>query len=381
MILDYLEDFGHISFDGEKLNDVDLLIFSQLAYFDFPEISTGEMLSLSKALSHMCFDSATDSAHSQERFAFQSRDDEKLRLLCTDARRYERILIRAFKKNYNQTEDKQFGGLCLELPEGTLVVAFRGTDTSLVGWREDCKLALDSPIPSQLEALSFLEQCSGLTSGPLLVCGHSKGGNLGIYAATFCKDECKVRIFDIVNFDGPGMPLGIAESDEYRSIENKIRVVMPKASIIGLLFEQPDTIVFVESSAKSLRQHYPYHWKTDKMGFLVAPTQSNDGRILASATRNFIENLSLTERKQFIELIFRLLDSSNSETIPELCRDWAHKSATMAKALFEEEPEERRLFNATLASFWKSVSYALGSQRDEGSVGAAPEDIKESSSS
>ena len=199
-MLDYLETYGHVLFSEAPVNDVDLLIFSQLAYMDF-ETARPEA-PLSEALAQASFAESADP--SEARFAFQKKDDRRLALLAASCPRYAALRFAGFVRRFDPAEETQFACLSLRMDADTLLLAFRGTDNTLAGWKEDFNLAFMDSIPAQRLALAHAQDAAGKAAS-LLLAGHSKGGNLALYAASFLPEPLQKKVSLAVSFDGPGL--------------------------------------------------------------------------------------------------------------------------------------------------------------------------------
>lgn len=342
--------------------------------------------------------------------ALHNKEDGDLARIVTTATRYRNMFVRAFESEHNTDgtrasqsshhshdlqECKQFAALALECDD-VIIIAFRGTDATFPGWQETFSVAVTTPIPSQRHAALFLERIAGLTSRslrnaprdiegkttsaetkstrantaletstlpthalpkPIVLCGHSKGGNLAAYAAATCAENIAARIAAVVSFDGPVLPESITHTSGYLRIWNRITHYVPRASIVGLLFAQPDQTEqprFIASAKPSVMQHYPYFWKTH--GTQLAPsTQSPEARIIANGVQGLIDNLTAAQKQQLISIIFSTLESTGARTFDELP---GHRLQTVGAAIrtFTQNGDEtRRLVAAILKTFAKSA--------------------------
>ena len=108
-----------------------------------------------------------------------------------------------------------------------IFVGFRGTDTTFIGWKEDFNIALMDVIPSQVDATEYLNKVGNLIDKPILVGGHSKGGNLSLYATMYCENNIRNRIHRIFNHDGPGFNKDVYETKEFLDVKDKMMHYKP----------------------------------------------------------------------------------------------------------------------------------------------------------
>jgi len=314
-MLEYLKTYGNISFADAPVNDVDRLIFAQCAYFNFGNAAGVRGGLFREALEKVCFE-ACDYL-SEQRFFFQQRDDRHLCTLLRACARYENIRFQHFANAWDEDGRGQFAALSLILPDGELMIAFRGTDNTISGWKEDFDLAFKEEVPAQQMARAYtLRQSEGFERVHL--CGHSKGGHLAFYAAVSCADELGSRLIRAVSFDGPGLSEKMAASAEFARVQEKMFLYRPRASLVGLLFCQPEQVSWVENRSVSLLQHYPYAWKTDGMDFLYAQRQSLSGEKLGQTVCGLLSNMDMETRERVVETIYELIAASGAQTVKDL---------------------------------------------------------------
>lgn len=354
-MIDYLKTYGHIPFRESPMNDVDLLIFAQLAYMDFEAVSQTPC-PFSHALARASFADSGDA--SEDRFSFQKKDDRLLSSLSASCPRYQEIEFLRFERHFDPEAETQFAALALALSEDHLLIAFRGTDNTLAGWKEDFNMAFMDEIPAQRMALEFLEETAE-NAGKITVIGHSKGGNLALYAASACSYSLHKRIAQTVSFDGPGLNEHVIHSEGFIRMEDRMRVVRPRASLVGMLFEQPKNIRTIDSRVFSLLQHYPYFWKTDGMDFIDLARPSFDSTLLGKTLCGLLERLPVEAREQLIESVYKIISASDAATFNDLADTWLKSAAAIAMELFRTDSQTRKLFLRTLSAFLSSAAQAL----------------------
>lgn len=310
-LFDYINWRGDLDFSVSPFNEVDNLLLSQISYIDFggvvPEDFSGKGISMEEAAKKM--ESMPDFS---ERSRFSTGINEKtmeLFLSAAKTKRYSSLMLKGFIDILDQKKEEQFSAMTYSSRDWNAVV-FRGTDGYIIGWKEDCKLGCMDEIPAQKDALEYLEKACSATKGKILVCGHSKGGNLAIYSATKSQGRTKKRIEAIYNNDGPGFGEDFFRSGDYISIEEKIHTFVPKLSIVGMLFCQTRNIKVVTSDNKGAMQHDPLSWNVGPTEFPEVESTAKESRFISTTVNGWINNLSLEQRNEFVEGIFSILDSA-----------------------------------------------------------------------
>lgn len=288
-LLEYLERYGSKYFIEEPLNEVDSLIFSQLIYNNFKGIvAPGEHITLEEAATEF-YKKYTDAA--VEQLLDVAQRAASLLSACANTKRFSEVRLAHFIDNINDAIDKQICAVNFILPDATRVVAFRGTDASVTGFKESAMLAYMFPVPAQIEALHYFQETAMLSRGRVYACGHSKGGNLAVFAAVSCSNSLKRKIEGIDAFDAPGFPAWFFERYDYRQIRDKIHLFNPQTSIIGraLVTEKEPDIVL--SEAKRARQHSVATWVIEGKAFHRVPAYDEESDKLANYLNHLVEEI------------------------------------------------------------------------------------------
>jgi hypothetical protein len=194
------------------------------------------------------------------------------------------------------------------------MIAFRGTDNSLIGWKEDFDLAYMAEIPAQESAYKYLERTTGIFSRKFIVCGHSKGGNLAVFAGTHLNSISQNWLVKIINFDGPGFDFSTANRASFSRFENKVINYVPEESMVGMLLEMVGKRMVVSSSARFMIQHDAFNWEVERSGF-VSGTLSSSAILLDRTLKTWLKSISLPEREMFLAAFFDLLGASEGKVI------------------------------------------------------------------
>jgi hypothetical protein len=194
------------------------------------------------------------------------------------------------------------------LPDGMALITYRGTDTTLTGWKEDFNMSFQTCVPAQEKALWYLEAFARVYPDlPLTVAGHSKGGNMAVYAATRCQPELRERVRAVHNHDGPGFQAEILREPGYREVLPKVRTFVPQSSVVGMLLEHEEPYTVVKSRQVSLLQHDPYSWEVLGGDFIRVEEVDENSRHLDATIKTWLAQTSIQERSEFVDAVFELL--------------------------------------------------------------------------
>lgn len=317
-ILDYIKWRGDISFDQCALNEVDILIFTQLAYLDFNLLISEDYdkkISL-KELSDMFFFSINSNKTLGILINPKIKD---LLLECAKSKRFSNVLVSAYISKFSKEQEYQFASLTFTIKKPKItIVTFRGTDDTLIGWKEDFNMLYKDSVPSQIFAKEYFEYISKETYNDIILCGHSKGGNLAIYASLFCSDKCKKDIAGVYNYDGPGFNEDVLQNALL--IKNKpcIKTFLPQDSIIGLLLEQYSDLITIKSNEKNgLMQHDAFSWNVNPTTFEILDSTNKRSIVIDHTITKFLKNVSKDKRKDFVNALFEIFDISGALTLTE----------------------------------------------------------------
>ena len=319
-ILTYLEEQGHIPFSQSKFNAVDNLILSEISYIDFegivPGADTDEFITVKDACK------AFFRKHSEEELRSSKSLLRLMPFLLKEmaaGKRFQDARLSNYVSQLDITLQKQFAALHIELDDGTVYVAFRGTDENLVSWQEDCNMSCGT-IPAQLEAAKYLEYTMKDSVKSFRVGGQSKGGNLAVYAAMKCSGGVKSRMLEIFDNDGPGFHRSILQSEEYGEISNKITRIIPEFSVVGMLFEHRGIHKIVSSSAKGIMQHDSMSWDVSGSSFVYKENLSKQSCLLSRTINRWMNSLKKERRKAVIQSLFNGLSEKGVKKVSDLAK-------------------------------------------------------------
>lgn len=359
-IIDYVRQTRD-TFAGRPLCRVDSLCLSWLAYLRYPAslgADSFEGARLSDLADPALLPIVLSPLHDTE------RSKQLVRAMAASPRFGE---VRAYLhvSESDDKEGKQFSATAFRLPDdlGTYV-AFRGTDDSLVGWKENFRLACATAVPAQRRALSYLDQLAYVVAGPLWVGGHSKGGNLAEYACRMAVDEVRERIVAAYTHDGPGFRAEVKASEDWHD-DAPVCKTVPRAALVGMLFERSQQgITIVRSSAEGVMQHAPFSWEVSGTDFVCEQGMDYDAWRLAQRLNDWLCDMSAEQCERFAELLGWLVDVTAEPTFSSLLRRWSTNRNAMRAALAAAPADDRALFERTMDDLVTTV--LLGSRQEHG---------------
>ena len=322
-IFDYIAWRGDLDFSASPFNPVDNIIFSQLSYLTLDDIvpGPGDGKGISIELAVRVFDEKLHSPEGFKRTSIFKEDPDLIRALGS-SRRFGNCQLFGYVNHIDIDCEIQFSALCIYIGDGACFITFRGTDTSVVGWKEDFNMSFKEAIPSQLEAVDYVEKMAPMIKGPLRIGGHSKGGNLAIYAAAHCNAKIQRRITEIYSNDAPGFHDKFINGAEYAKIKDRIHSYVPQSSIIGMLFECGIDNTVIKSSENGLLQHSLYSWEVTHNDLARGDNATVSSRFVNKTFKDWIDKLDNEHREQFIDAIFSILSESDMKSFQELEESW-----------------------------------------------------------
>jgi hypothetical protein len=355
-ILDYLSWRGDLSFARSPFNPVDNIIFSQLSYFPLEDIVPGpdEKGRISIGLAAEIISEGMNHDPSLCR-NMMCKDDPAFISTLSRSNRFKDCQLQGFINHIDISQEKQFAALSISTGDGFSFIAYRGTDTNLVGWKENFNMSFNDVVPAQLEAVSYLEKMAKKIKGPLRLGGHSKGGNLAVYAASFCNRKISRRINRVYSNDAPGFHSHVIESEGFRRIRDRIYSFVPQSSVIGMLLEHGEDYTVIRSSQTGLMQHDLYSWEVTHNDMVRLDRVTQESRFVDKTLREWINGLDREHREQFIEAMYTILISAQAKSIPELTSDWVKSLGFMLQSLKNIDDSTRVLIGKVLAALLRAA--------------------------
>lgn len=334
-------------------NEIDSLIMARVSYLIFDKIQLEEVESISSISNKM-------EDFVNEDFLFNG--DKELITLLGQSRRFKHIQVSDFIKHNDSQIEQQFSAVTIHLSDDEMYISFCGTDATIVGWKEDFNMAYMDSIPAQIEGLKYLERMAQkYPNKKIRIGGHSKGGNVAIYAAMFAPGDIQERIAEVTNYDGPGFDQSIIDSIPNPSIINRVITYIPQGSIIGRLMEHKEKINIVHSRARGIMQHDIYSWDVSKDGIDRDTKFSSHSEIINNTVCEWLRNTTPDKRRIFIDSIFDLLYSTSATSFNGFTKVFVQKLPTIIKTYSNLSEEDRTIIVEMTKLFAKSYYDSLKS--------------------
>ena len=309
-IFKYLDDTQYDSIYDRPFNELDLLILTELAYLSFDGLVTRDLeLDKSKRLQDIAEN------YPQEQSMMHTRNRLKLLEKASQTKRFKNIKLMGFINDIDLEIEKQFAALvyCIQSKPATYVLAYRGTDDSIIGWKEDFHMTYMDRVPAQKNAKKYLKEVLRELDGDFILTGHSKGGNLAAYAASQVNPLLQESIKKIYSYDAPGLNKAI--------IDNKIQHYIPQGSIVGMMLEIPKQMAIVKSTALGgLAQHDTFSWQIEGDSFVLLDSLNPDSLQTDKTLKNWVRSTSDEELKDFFDLFFGLVLDAGITSIDDFSK-------------------------------------------------------------
>lgn len=342
-IFDYIEWRGDLSINNDEFNEIDNLILSRLSYFPFDGLLDEEEITIEESYKRYKERGTTGRI-------LQKEDIDLFPILAT-SQRFGKMKLAKYVNKIDPVHEKQFSAITIIMPDNTIYVSYRGTDNTIVGWKEDFNMSFSQLVPSQTDAVYYLEEIAKIYKSKLRVGGHSKGGNLAVYAATFCNPKIQKRIIKVYNNDGPGFCDKVVESNEYKNILNKVHTYIPQTSIVGRLLNHKEKTTILKSTQTGIMQHDLYSWQILRNEF-VKDELTNSSEFIDQTITNWLREVKPEQREKFIDIFFEILNTTEVETLSEFSSKKFTNALTMLKTYKNIDDESKEIMIQTLNVFF-----------------------------
>ncbi len=371
-VFDYLAWRGDLLLEQEPFNEVDGAILARFAYapFELMQDSVNDVPASIKDAARSLL------VHPDIESKVLMKIDLKLLANIAESERFQNMKIFAYENVYDVETQVQFSAVTIQLDSDLYFVAFRGTDSTFIGWKEDFNMSFICPVPSQEMAVKYLDKIAKTVNGRFIVGGHSKGGNLSVYASAFCEPSFQERIDAIYNFDGPGFDKSILSTDGYKNICDRIKTYIPQSSIVGLLLEHEEEYTIVHSTqAINVLQHDILSWEIQRNHFEYLETVTNSSKFIDSTLKAWIADMAPEQREKFIDAVYLIISQTNMQSFKDLNNNnYIASAKAITNSIKNLDDDTRQAVIKALLSLAKCAKDVIADsfRKNTGS----PEDIK-----
>lgn len=316
IIFDYLDQVAYDSIYETPFNELDMLMLTEITYLPFDQI-------VSDQISPDCTCRLFEAAEKMPQDLSMLVTKNRLKLLekIASSTRFKNIKLMGYVNDIDPDVQKQFAAMIFKIKPETYVLTFRGTDDSIIGWKEDFHMTYMDQVPAQKTAVNYLRKAMDALPGQFILTGHSKGGNLASYAASQIEPEYQERIQIIYSYDAPGLNHSVITSQGYQTISDKIKRYIPQGSIVGMMLETPKQAQIVKSTAiGGLAQHDTFSWQIADQTFVLLDNLNPDSLQVDKTLKNWVDSVSDEELKDFFDLFFGLILDAGISSINDLTK-------------------------------------------------------------
>ena len=369
-LMDYLDWRGDITLAVSPFSEVDALILAELSFVDFegivPPPEVGRGLPLNEA--------------AEAFFARHGGRDVDMGVLVPDgisqmlrklmaSPRFCGMTLNGYEALLDDEVEEQFSALTIDLGNGSIYISFRGTDDTIVGWKEDLNMSFLEEIPSQKQAVDYVARIARqYPEKTLRIGGHSKGGNLAVYSAAKSSGDIQERIVAVHNNDGPGFIWDISKTPGHKRIAGRIHTVLPQTSVVGMLMEHEKHYQVVYSTYDGLYQHDGFSWQVKGTQFVHLDDFSREGKLVDEALSSWADSLNTQQREALAEALYSVFTATGAKTLSELNEEKLKSASAMLKTYKNLDREIRRMVSEMFKIFFRlgTKNFVLDTQEEGG---------------
>ena len=369
-LMDYLDWRGDLTLAVSPFNEVDALILAELSFVDFegivPPPEVGRGVRLNEA--------------AEAFFARHGGRDVDMGVLVPDgisqmlrklmaSPRFCGMTLNGYEALLDDEVEEQFSALTIDLGNGSIYISFRGTDDTIVGWKEDLNMSFLEEIPSQKQAVDYVARVARqYPEKTLRIGGHSKGGNLAVYSAAKSSGDIQERIVAVHNNDGPGFIWDISKTPGHKRIAGRIHTVLPQTSVVGMLMEHEKHYQVVYSTYDGLYQHDGFSWQVKGTQFVHLDDFSREGKLVDEALSSWADSLNTQQREALAEALYSVFTATGAKTLSELNEEKLKSASAMLKTYKNLDRESRRMVSEMFKIFFRlgTKNLVLDTQEEGG---------------
>lgn len=350
-VIKYVEEYGDYTFLEKPMNDVDSLILCQLAYLKYDGLipllfENRASISMRQLAAKKGYEKLFDDE-------FYGKDNKILFEAMLKSKRFGKMKMNCYINIIEKEWETQFSAITFLLEDGTIYLAYRGTDEMIVGWKEDFNMAYLSPVPGQEYSKKYMNMVTGRLRNSFYVGGHSKGGNLAVYAAMNCAEDVQKRIIKIYSMDGPGFRPEVLERCGYDKIADRIVKILPQSSVVGMIFESDTRYAVVRSKTFGLLQHNPYTWLVEGDEFIYMHDVRERRKQMGNTLNQWILSLNEDQLRTFVDTLFQVVSASKAENLSDLTADWRLNMNRVISAIKELDENTTKMLKEVIKTLFE----------------------------
>lgn len=352
-INDYLLWRGDLPISKVKFSEVDSMILARFSYLLFNKISM-EKVETIESISNKMKDFPNEE--------FRYNGDKEMIINLGNSRRFKNMLVTDFIEHTDKKAEKQFSAITIHVSSSELYISYIGTDSTIVGWKEDFNMAFMESVPAQEDGLKYLINISKkYPDKNIRIGGHSKGGSVAIYSGLFSPKEIQDRIIKVYNYDGPGLRKATLDKITNPKILSKIHTYFPQDSIIGRILEHREKCTVVQSTEKGIYQHDIFSWQVMRDNLVTLPALTYSSEIAYNTINNWMLSTTPEQKKMFFDGIFELFYATDADTFAEMADSLSKNLPKFIKTYKGLSEESRNIIKSLLKEFGKASANTIKS--------------------
>ena len=351
-INEYLDWRGDIPINDEfGINEIDNMIFARISYLLFDKIEFEDEETI---------ESVSNKMKNFKNEEFNYNGDKELITKLGKSRRFKDLIVTEYEKNNDVEAERQFSAITIHISKKLMYLSFEGTDGTILGWKEDFNMAFMKNVASQISAKEYLEKIANkYKNKKIILGGHSKGGNVAIYAAVTTLQNIQERIVRVVNYDGPGFDQEFIKSIRNKEMLNKVFTYIPQDSIIGRILEHEEGYEVVKSTQKGIYQHDIYSWQVLGKQMVKLKEASKSSEVINETMKTWLKNTTVEQRRLFFDAVFDIFNSTSASKFSEISATWKTSMPILFERYKELSEEDRKNMMDMIKLFGKSYFASL----------------------
>ena len=370
---DYFRWRGDLLLTQDGFNEVDNLLLCIVSYIDFRRVA--RLRSFDPANAMTIGDVCSQLTEEDEQRGISWEDYIPVMRAMAETPRFRDVKMFAFEDSYDEEKMMQFSAVSFLLPDESVFVAYRGTDATLVGWIEDFNMSFMTAVPAQLRAVDYAAEIAlRVPHRAMRIGGHSKGGNLAVYAAIHLPQKLQEkRLIAAYNNDGPGFDAAVLASEGYARVKEKLHTFIPESSLVGMLLEHGEDYTIIDSTTVSLLQHEPLSWNVLGNRFIYLGARSSAAKLSDNVIREWLADLSKEERQEFVETVHQILSAGGKiKTLDDL----RGGGFALLKEYVGADDQKKKMLSALMSSLNEHARGELRRAAEE-KLRSAEQDIRQ----